>query len=49
MPEFLNNIRYADKIISVKRQFINTSAIMLFGIMLGVFSKFLDANLVDIK
>ena len=48
MPEFLNNIRYADKIISVKRQFINTSAIMLFGIILGAFSKFLDENLVDI-
>ena len=48
MPEFLNNIRRADKKISVKRQFINTSAIMLFGIILGVFSKFLDENLVDI-
>ena len=48
MPEFLNNIRCADKKISVKRQYINTSAIMLFGIILGVFSKFLDENLVDI-
>ena len=48
MPEFLNNIRCADKKISVKRQYINTSAIMLFGIILGVFSKFLDENLVNI-
>ena len=48
MPEFLNNIRRADKKISVKRQFINTSAIMLLGIILGAFSKFLETNLVNI-
>ena len=48
MPAFLNNIRCVDKKISVKRQFINTSAIMLLGIILGAFSKFLETNLVNI-
>ena len=48
MPAILNNIRCADKKLSVKRQFINTVAIMLLGIILGAFSKFLDENLVDI-
>lgn len=48
MPAFLNNIRCADKKISVKRQLINTSAIMLLGIILGAFSKFLETNLVSI-
>ena len=42
MPTFLNNIRCADKKISVKRQLIHTVAIMFLGIILGAFSKFLD-------
>ena len=48
MIYFLNSIRCADKKISVKRQFINTAAIMLLGIILGAFSKFLDENLTAI-
>ena len=48
MPAFLDSIRCADKKISVKKQFINSSAIMLFGIILGAFSKFLENNLVTI-
>ena len=48
MPAFLNNIRCADKKISVKRKFINTSVIMLLGIILGAFSKFLENDLVNI-
>ena len=42
MLVFLNNIRCVEKKISVKRQMINTVAIMFFGILLGAFSKFLD-------
>ena len=48
MPAFLNSIRCADKKISVEKQFMNSSAIMLFGIILGAFSKFLENNLVTI-
>ena len=42
MLVFLNNIRCVEKKISIKRQMINTVAIMFFGILLGAFSKFLD-------
>lgn len=44
MWDFLNNIRCAEKKISLKRQIINTAAIALLGIALGVFSKFLDTT-----
>ncbi len=42
MSNFLNNIRGAEKKISLKRQIINTAAIALLGITLGALSKFLD-------
>ena len=42
MLNFLNNIRSAEKKISLKRQIINTAAIALLGIALGALSKFLD-------
>lgn len=42
MQAFLNKIRCADKKIPIKKQLINTAAIMLFGILLGAFTKFLD-------
>ena len=42
MPDFLNSIRCADKKISAKRQLISTVAVLLLGILLGTFSKFLD-------
>ena len=48
MPAFLENIRRVEKIISVKRQLINTAAVLLLGILLGAFSKFLENDLVRI-
>lgn len=38
MPAFLNSIRCADKKISVEKQFMNSSAIMLFGIIAVLFN-----------
>ena len=42
MKKFLNDIRSAENPISGNRKIINTIAILLFGIALGTFSKFLD-------
>lgn len=42
MLDFLNNIRRAEKKISLTRQAINTAAAALLGIVLGTLSKFLD-------
>lgn len=42
MNSFLNTIRSKEKSISVKRQFVDTIAILALGIILGAFSKFLD-------
>lgn len=42
MIKFLNDIRSAENNISVYRKIINTAAILLLGIALGTFSKFLD-------
>ena len=39
---FLNNIRCAEKQISVNKQIMNTIAVLILGIVLGVLSKFLD-------
>lgn len=44
MSPFLNTIRNKGKSISVSRQFINTFAVLLLGIALGTFSKFLDTT-----
>ena len=42
MKSFLNTIRCDEKPISVSRQIVDTFAIILLGIALGTFSKFLD-------
>ncbi|MBD5494375.1 MAG: hypothetical protein HDR12_08385 [Lachnospiraceae bacterium] len=42
MKSFLNTIRCDEKPISVSRQVVDTFAIILLGIVLGTFSKFLD-------
>ena len=42
MKEILNNIRKADNSLKLKNKIINTTLIFLFGILLGIFSKWLD-------
>ena len=42
MIEILNNIRKADNSLKLKNKIINTTLIFLFGILLGIFSKWLD-------
>ena len=42
MRTFLNNIRYKEKSIYYSKQIRNTIAILFLGIVLGIFSKFLD-------
>ena len=42
MIKFLNDIRNVEKPISNNRKIINTIAVLLLGIALGTFSKFLD-------
>ena len=44
MNKFLNNIRNAEKEIPVGRKIINTILILCLGIILGIFSKFLDTT-----
>ena len=47
MKSFLNTIRCDEKPISVSRQVVDTFAIILLGIVLGTFSKFLDDTAVN--
>lgn len=42
MKEFLEKIRILDKNLKLSRKIINTSLIFLLGIILGIFSKWLD-------
>ena len=42
MKEILNNIRKADNSLKLKNKIINTTLIFLFGILLGIFTKWLD-------
>ncbi len=42
MNKFLSDIRITENPISVNRKIINTTAMLLLGIALGTFSKFLD-------
>ena len=42
MKEVLNNIRKADNSLKLKNKIINTTLIFLFGLLLGIFSKWLD-------
>ena len=44
MPNFLNNIRPTERKIPMKRKAADTIIIMLFGILLGIISKYLDCT-----
>lgn len=44
MYSFLNKIREKEKPMPVRKQVIDTIALLLFGIGLGIFSKFLDST-----
>ena len=46
MKEVLEKIRIPDKNLKLSRKIINTSLIFLLGIILGIFSKWLD-NMVE--
>ena len=48
MIKFLNDIRSAEDPISVSKKIINTAAVLLLGIALGTFSKFLDFRQADL-
>ncbi len=47
MKEFLNSIRKEEDTIKLKNKIINTLLIFLFGIALGLFSKWLDSLVID--
>ncbi len=47
MKNKLNNIRKPDYSLSLKRKIINTSLIFIFGILLGIFSKWVDNLSID--
>lgn len=47
MKEFLEKIRIPDKNLKLSRKIINTSLIFLLGIILGIFSKWLDNMSID--
>ena len=47
MKEFLNNIRKVDDSLNLKNKIINTVLILIFGIALGMFSKWLDNLAID--
>ena len=47
--EFLNRIRTPEKPVPVKKQIFITIGILLFGIFMGVFSKFLDHRQAELQ
>ena len=47
MKELLNNIRKSDESLKLKNKIINTTLIFIFGIALGMFSKWLDNLAID--
>ena len=49
MIEFLDPISSVEKDISISRKIINTIFILLLGLVLGTFSKYLDYKHADLK
>lgn len=49
MIEFLDSIRSVDEYISISRKILNTIFILLLGLALGTFSKYLDYRQADLK
>ena len=47
LKEFLSNIRKVDNDLKLKNKIINTTLIFIFGIALGMFSKWLDNLAID--
>ena len=47
MKEFLEKIRIPDRSLKISRKILNTSSIFLLGIILGIFSKWLDNLSID--
>ena len=47
MRNFLNNIRKVENNLKLKNKIINTVLIFLLGIVLGMFSKWLDNFVID--
>ena len=47
LREFLNNIRCAEDDIKLNRKIIDTILIFIFGIIIGIFSKWLDNLSID--
>lgn len=47
MKEFFNNIRKVENNLKLKNKIINTLLILLLGIILGIFSKWLDVLAID--
>ena len=47
MKDFLNNIRKVDNNLKLKNKIINTIFIFIFGIILGIISKWLDNLVID--
>lgn len=47
MKKFLEKIKMSDKPLKLSRKIVNTSSILLLGIILGIFSKWLDNMSID--
>ena len=47
LKEYLNNIRYTETNMKLKNKIINTILIFLLGVVLGIFSKWLDNLSID--